>query len=218
MARTTTRFLNLGKAFKYGRSEMYNRVAQICVIYEDLRIETAPLFAAAQNFTPGDEVQNTFEILYYLRRSIASLMEYRGALNQLSADEEFKQRLLLVPEKQRAHITEANVYFEGSQELVKTLRNDIGGHFQIKYARHATANFPSNETGKLEWVSDDATLWSLKIDLAAGIVTSGLEHTLKPESDWRVEFRTMMETIGAAYTHAQSATYSLVASFLWRQG
>ena len=196
---------------------MYNRIAQICVIYEDLRIEMAPLFRAAKDLKPGDEVSNTFEVLYYFRRSIASLMEFRGALNQLNADDEFKRRILTLPEKQKEHLTKANLYFEANQRLIKTLRNDFGGHFQIEYARHATANFPPNESGKLEWNSDDAHLWWLKIDLAASIVASGLEHTLKPQTDWRVEFRTMMETIGAAYVHVQAATYSLIASFLWNQ-
>jgi hypothetical protein len=144
-------------------------------------------------------------------------VEYRGALNQLHANEEFNQRLPSLPQKFADHITQASRYFETDHQLIKDLRNDFGGHFQIKYARHATANFPAEEVGKIEWASNSTSPWFLNIDLAANIITSGLEHTLKPEGDVLKKFRSAIDIIGVAYGHVQQATYSLIYCFLWNK-
>ena len=69
----------------------------------------------------------------------------------------------------------------------------------------------------MEWVSDSAATWSLKIDLAANIVASGLEHTLKATQDWREEFHIAMEMITSAFNKVQAATYSLALNYLWRR-
>ncbi len=218
MGRSIVRVGNLRTLFKAGTSEMYSRTAQICVLYEDLRIETGRLFALATSLDlNGDLTEHTFEVLYYIRRSTASLMEFAGALSGLAADKEFKRLLGSLEEKHANAITEANRYFQKNRQLIRRLRNDFGGHFKLEYARHATANLPPDEVGKMEWLSDASAAWSLKIDLAANIITSGLEYTLQPQLDWREEFRTAIDTISKAFPHVQTATYSLALNFLWRR-
>jgi hypothetical protein len=215
MPRSTVHFGNLAQVFEYGRSEMYSRIAQICVLYEDLKIETSNLFSLARSVDFDNVSEHSFEVLYYIRRSIASLMEYRGALGQLCGEEEFQKRLPALSAKHTAHIIEARDFFVEKHNLIKSLRNDIGGHFQFDYARHATANFPPEETGKIEWLADSPAAWSLNIDLAVNIVVAGLEKTLKPKTDAVTEFREMIAAIGEAYQHVQAATYALVYCFLW---
>jgi hypothetical protein len=63
MSGTRVRIRNLSRAFGYGKSEMYNRIAQICVLYEDLRIETGRLFEFVEALMLEGEVKKTFEAL-----------------------------------------------------------------------------------------------------------------------------------------------------------
>jgi len=155
--------------------------------------------------------------MYYIRRSMGSLMEFRGALNQVTADKEFKQHLPMLPPRIAEHIVEANRYFQANHELIKRLRNDFGGHVQIDYVRHATANFAPEETGKLEWSSDNGAYWSLTIDLAANIITAGLAHTLQPQTDIIAALHEAINTIAKAYHHVQNSTFALVSQFLWKR-
>jgi hypothetical protein len=64
MARSTVRFGNLSRVFEHGRSEMYTRMAQICVLYEDLKIETGRLFSLAQSVNFDNVNEHSFEVLY----------------------------------------------------------------------------------------------------------------------------------------------------------
>ena len=115
---------NLRTLFKAGISEMYSRIAQICVLYEDLRIETGRLFALATSLNlDGDLTEHTFEVLYYIRRSTASLMEFAGALSGLAADKELKCLLGSLEEKHANAIKEADRYFQNNHQLIRRLRN-----------------------------------------------------------------------------------------------
>ncbi len=216
MARSTIRIGNLSRAFAYGRSEMYNRIAQICVLYEDLKLETGKLFIFVQQGENLDVRKRNFEIMYYIRRSTASLMEFRGALNELNRDKEFEQRLRLLGEKYVLHIRQANEFFQANHATIKGLRNDFGGHVAINYVRHAISNFHPNDTGKLEWREDPDHFWWLDIDLAANIIASGLEHSLRPNEDITSEFHNAIQIIGAAYNHVQQSTFALAYCFLWK--
>jgi hypothetical protein len=208
---------NLSRAFGYGKSEMYNRIARICVLYEDLRIETGKLFGFSKAFKNDGEVMNTFEVLYYIRRSTASLSEYRGALNQLCNDQEFKNQLNSLKKMFADHITEAYEYLEDNQKIIKNLRDSFGGHFLSRYVQHATENFPAEAIGKIEWISDPVNPWSLNIDLAANIITSGLGHALQSKEDLLEKFQSTVAIISTAYRQVQHATYALVYCFLWNR-
>lgn len=127
---------------------MYNLIAEICVLYEDLKLETEKLFHVASDLQREGEVKKPFEVLYYIRRSTVSLNEYRRALNALNAENGFRQRLDSLEVKHVRQIAEANRYFQANQKQIKDLRDAFGGHIVPAYARHATANFAPNESRK----------------------------------------------------------------------
>lgn len=87
---------------------MYNLIAEICVLYEDLKLETEKLFHVASDLQREGEVKKPFEVLYYIRRSTVSLNEYRRALNALNAENGFRQRLDSLEVKHVRQIAEAN--------------------------------------------------------------------------------------------------------------
>ncbi len=61
-------------------SEIFNRIAQICALYEDLKIEFSSLENFGEDLKRDGEVKKTFEVFYYIRKSTASLVEFRGGL------------------------------------------------------------------------------------------------------------------------------------------
>jgi hypothetical protein len=217
MPHSFIRIGNISRAFDYGCSEMYNRIAQICVLFQDLRIEILRLHFLTENIDFDNVSAHSFEAFYYIRRSIATLMEYRGALDQLCLDKEFEERLPFLSDKHVCDIKRAREFLIQKHDLIKGLRNDIGGHFRFEYARHAMANLPREDAGKIEWVSESETPIWLNIDLAANIVIAGLDRTLKQEADFMTEFRHALESIGEAYQHVQAATYAVVYCFLWNR-
>jgi hypothetical protein len=135
---------------------MYDLIAEICVLYEDLKLETEKLFHAAEDLQREGEVKKPFEVLYYIRRSTVSLNEYRRALNTLNAEKGFRRTLASLDVKDVRAVAGANRYFQANHKQIKDLRDAFGGHIVPAYARHATANFAPNEVGKIEWSFDSA--------------------------------------------------------------
>ena len=59
-------------------------LAQMSVLYEDLRIETFALTANDEEVKRLDHLDKRYRVHYFLRRSIATLLEFRGALIKMS--------------------------------------------------------------------------------------------------------------------------------------
>ena len=60
-------------------------LAQMSMLYEDLRIETFALTASAEEVKLLDYLDPRYRVLYFLRRSIAALLEFRGSsLNKVA--------------------------------------------------------------------------------------------------------------------------------------
>jgi hypothetical protein len=154
---------------------VYNLIAEIYVLYEDLKLETEKLFNFAIDLQREGDVKKPYEVLYYIRRSTVSLNEYRRALNALNAEKEFRHKLASLDKKYVLQIEEANRYFQANQKQIRGLRNTFGGHINPAFARHATANFAPNEVGKIEWIFDSAHPWALNLNLAMNIIVAGLD-------------------------------------------
>lgn len=85
-----TRFAPLQKVFAQGRSELLTCMAQLSVLYEDLRIETFALTADEQEVMRLDSLDKKYRVHYFLRRSMVTLLEFSGVLVKLSRTTEFK--------------------------------------------------------------------------------------------------------------------------------
>ncbi len=202
---------------------MISRIAQLCILYEDLRLETQALFDFAQKLTEANLVDNPYEVIYYIRRSTTTLVEFRGALNQLCSDKEFKGRLRSVAKKHAKAITKANMYFEKHFKRIKNLRDNFGAHVQFAFVQHATANFDPKAEGCIKWDPAHRYL-ALNVDLAADILVAGLGCALHPkeqipkeqrDESTLQEFRLAIHIIGESYQKAVEATYALISQFLW---
>ena len=135
------------------------------VLYEDLRIETFALTANDEDVKRLDHLDKRYRVHYFLRRSIATLLEFRGALLKMSRTEEFKAERAscfhrdasLTRKSQRelfGMVSDALTFFHNHHDVLKDLRNAVGGHFGDAAAHQATANVDPDAVGKLEVTFD----------------------------------------------------------------
>jgi hypothetical protein len=69
---------------------MLDSLARLSVLYEDLRIETFAITSDEEEIKRLDGLSARYRINYFLRRSIATLLEFEGALHKLSRTSEYK--------------------------------------------------------------------------------------------------------------------------------
>src|SRR5688500_1695617 len=68
------------------------QLARLIVLYEDLRIEVTCASVDADALS-AEVLGKDYRQLYFIRRSFATLEEFRGAFHQLNMDAQFKKRL-----------------------------------------------------------------------------------------------------------------------------
>src|SRR5437867_2991248 len=77
----------LREVFWEGDRELAIRVARVCVLFEDLRLEY--IGSRATEDLPLDALSKQYRKFYFLRRSLVSLDEFCGALNRLNDASDF---------------------------------------------------------------------------------------------------------------------------------
>ncbi len=100
---------------------------------------------------------------------------------------------------------------------MKELRNEIGGHLDLRNVEFATSNFTPKFVGKVTWDKSTRENYAPPLQLhyaneiMAGVVSSKLQNGV----DMVVELRAALELIMEGYQHANAAMYALVHAFLW---
>src|SRR5687768_4799976 len=74
--------INLRAVFWQGDRDFAVRVARLCVLYEDLRIEYHG--ARAPAIADVDVLSAMYRQFYFIRRSLVTLIEFQGALSQIN--------------------------------------------------------------------------------------------------------------------------------------
>lgn len=137
--RTKTRCGTLASVFSTRRDkEFHARIACLCVLFEDLRIELAG--QTAQELGGLDECTKPGRKLYFLRRSIATLYEFAALIRELDQMPSFqiiRAKFDAVAERQWKR---AVTYFQKYNRYVARLRNNVGGHFGSEAGESAIKN------------------------------------------------------------------------------
>src|SRR4051794_27770317 len=115
--------------FGGGDSALLNAIARLSVLYEDFRIEYMLLVDIAK-LTDEEARLHKYRFLYLIRRSVATMDEFRGGLIQLLQTKEFQSAAPFLSKMDRACIDEATQYLRRTCDRIKKWRNEIGGHFQ----------------------------------------------------------------------------------------
>ena len=210
----TTRFGKLQRVFDDGNSPLLNRVARLSVLYEDFRIEFGALLSKEGTLGEIDALGMEFRTLYFLRRSLATLVEFQGALTQLVISPEFKEAKPRVSELNASRIHDANVYFQKHSARIKELRNEFGGHFKEAAVQYATSNLSPDTVGQVTWVSTSETRLRLELHFVADIVAGAITSKMGG-ANYGEEWKAAMTIIADGYLHVLGATLATVNAFLW---
>ena len=88
-----TRYGNPRTVFQGGQSDLLNHVAQLSVLYEDLRLEMLEFrnLHARLVAEGGSDPDREYRTLYFVRRALATLVEFRSGRSEACRTREFKQ-------------------------------------------------------------------------------------------------------------------------------
>jgi hypothetical protein len=208
---------SLKQVFTDDDPELAARVARVCVLFEDLRVEYWG--AHEDGPLPLDKLGIEYRRFYFLRRSLVTLDEFAGAINRLNALQSWSDRIENhESEEQRKIWNEAIAFFEQAKERFAKLRNDIGGHYQEKSATYAVGSMTANTTGRfdIEVEGDGA---DTKLHFATELVTRLLVKDMPADEDSTDEklqayIGTLFREVFDGWGHVISAVHVVAAAYL----
>jgi len=183
------------------------RMARLCVLYEDLRIE---LTAVAQKSIPLLEATDKrYRQNYFLRRSIATLVEFAEGLRLLNKTPGFATIRNAFPTEVTERWNMGVSFFAKNEKFFLRIRNDIGGHFGEEAARFAVSNLDPEAVGKME-VRGRTIHLHFAGELAA---TAATRHLLGSNSEQK--FKVLLTRCVAGYKQATTCVHCLAVIHLW---
>ncbi len=201
--RELTRVLGPGAPF----SARY--IAQLSVLYEDLRIET---MAIAEDSMPALDVTDyRYRRHYFLRRSIATLVEFSEGLRLLDGCPDFCDLRSGFDKKLIESWTVGIRFFYETEQFLKLIRNDTGGHFGPEAAGYAVTHLNNGAVGKIQIEDESRTI---HLHFAGEIVATAILRHLKDQNT-EAGFKLLLKTILEGYRHATNCVHCLAVSYLW---
>ena len=201
--------------FKEGESELLNGIARLSVLYEELRLEIEELrLVDSRRKEAGIIDGDDFRVVYFIRRALVTLIEFRRVLTAIRKCPEFKRELPFISKLEAEEILPADQYFQRHGERIKELRNGFGAHVQPAAVEFATKHL-SNAFGKITVKRSCGWTLGLECHFAADLVAGAVTSKLMSRADAKEELAKAMETISEGFTQVQTATGALVYAFLW---
>ena len=113
-------------------------------------------------------------------------------------------------------VSDALTFFHNHHNLLKDLRNAVGGHFGDAAAHEATANADPNAIGKLEVIFDKSRRGGgPKLHYAGEIAATAFTKHLPGIKPRQEEIEDGIGMIRHGYAHLTKAMHALVVLFLW---
>jgi hypothetical protein len=196
-------------------------LAQLSVLYEDLRIETSgiltPSLPDLDWLNPlaesADEPQKVgaYRRHYFLRRSIATIREFAECLGDLRECPEFEiVRVQGSPFAQA--LDEAVQFFSDNERLLREARNNTGAHFGYSSAEYAIRNLSPDAIGKLSFDMEDHTTNALLHFSGELAATAFCRHL--PGKTNEEKITNAIQRVAESYQHATSLVQALLAADL----
>jgi hypothetical protein len=231
----TIRTALLRKVFsaKQGRRQFDAKLARVCVLFEDLRIE---IRGVSERSLPALDVLDTenenwlnpgftgrYRTFYFLRRSLLTLREFAEALrlivNDMNQDPNLKPTFQELTNEAKAAWDAGIRFFEVNEGKLNKIRGDIGGHFGHQAALNAVSMLLPTAYGAIAVAQEGASQSNgaashLKLHFALEIAGTALLGHL-PNGDitqYEVLFR---DCLLPGYQHAIDCVYVLVREYLW---
>jgi hypothetical protein len=140
----------------------------------------------------------------------------RKCLAAITGTDEYQARRLLLPEKHRASITEADRFLRRNEQLFQQLRNEFGGHIHENVEDQAISAMECGSIGKIIWAEDEIgdQPW-LQLHFAHDTLLMAIRQRLKPGVDFETELQAAFEVLARAQWLIHDATFALVHEFIW---
>lgn len=139
---------NLREVFWRDDADFVSRAVRLFVLYEDLRIEYLGAMVPVP-IEAIDDIGKNYRRNYFIRRSLATLIEFSGALSRLNQIKEWREHIEQKHDEISKRWKAAIKYFNDNHKRWEALRGDIGGHFSEATARFAVENLAGHATGEL---------------------------------------------------------------------
>ena len=114
--------------------EMHAHMARLSVLYEDLRVEL--IGASEESIKVLEAIGPAYRRNYFIRRSIATLLEFVEAVKMLNDNENFRLIKETFDDASKSEWDAATRYLRSQKEYLKKVRNDFGGHFGYKAGKY----------------------------------------------------------------------------------
>ena len=210
-----TRFGTLARVFKGGQSELLNGIARLAVFYEDLRVEMGEFRKLYAEIIESGKPGADYRVMYFQRRALATLVEFRGCFTVILQTKEFKQAKPTLSEMDARFIDGANKYLNDNWARIKELRNEFAGHIKADSVEFGLTRF-TDEVGKITWNPDtDAWSTALECDFAGHILAGAISSKLQTGTDVQSELGPAVDVISQGSNHAQGAMLAWVHAFVW---
>jgi hypothetical protein len=118
------------------------------ILREDFAIELMGLYEDQLASLDGNTKE--YRKVYFWRNMVRTLFEIRSVLLRLNELSEFRENLDTKSRKRRQEFRDLFKEFEQKHELLKRLRNDIGGHVQHEQVAAALNGMQPDRWGFLE--------------------------------------------------------------------
>jgi hypothetical protein len=148
--------------------------------------------------------------LYFIRRSLATMIEFSGALSRMNEITEWRKHVDTLDAEVRDLWKDAVKYFNESHKRLEEIRGDLGGHFKEKAAEFAITHFLPESTGAIEIRHFPArTKSGIRFAFTHEVVAVALRRSLNIEKPTLKEIAAFMNElfvfITTGWKHAVSA-------------
>ncbi len=201
----------LTEVFASAYGEMaHAHMARLAVLYEDLRIE---LTGAAEVSIPIlDSTDERYRRNYFLRRSIATLVEFAETIRLLDECPEFRAVRARFNTELKDRWGKGLRFFQRHERFFKNVRNDIGGHFGLTAALYAVTNLKPEAVGKIE-ARDERTM---HLHFAGELVATATLRNLQASTNEQ-RFSRLLRTAVTGFRHATECTHCVAFAYLWER-
>lgn len=204
-------------------------VKDLCKVFglsnPELNAHVVRLSVLAASGTPIERLGycgKTMRQQYFIRRSFATLYEFRQCFDRLDRCDEFahvKTRMFGDPVA-RERWTECIDFFRTHKKIIADVRHDFGGHFGEEAARAVIKELATSSdaiTGELEFTKDSDDLRAgMKLRFAEEIAAQAMHRHRGDltEAEWREKLFTIAKQ---GYVHAAVAVHVIVICYLWER-
>jgi hypothetical protein len=200
---------------------MFERsVARLAVLYEDLFLEVVGAAMEEGQAPQLEPFGPQYRSCYFLRRAVATALEVKDVIDQISCTPEFRRIQAQAQSSRDIHYVREWVpaveFFRENRKLLKTIRDDVGGHFGDGAARKALTLIADDYCASIETQRDVDGRVRLLLRFATELAGSALLANV-PGASVECKFEALLNLLGKAVECTVDVVHFLGEAVLWKR-